>query len=342
MAKKLKLFTDRAFLPKRQRYIPLLYPFWGSLEERHIDSDRFVDYCAVGMSIFQITSLQESDALLLPGEYVSGSPEALAMAELAKTHGKKLIVFFNSDSDEEIPLDNAIIFRTSFYASRRKPNEFAVPGWSNDFLKSHLQGQMRLRDKHEIPVIGYTGYVDYYHFLSYLAYFIRRVKKFGKDHFGADLRGRATRLISKSPLVKTKFMIRNISGSGIGKYYSAEKNEVFRNEYVHNIIDSDYTLVARGGGNFSYRLYEVLSCGRIPVFVNTDCVLPFDHIIDWKDYMIWIEAHDIELIALRISEFHAKLSNEEFHHLQIKARQLYEKWISPKGFYSNIHECLPC
>jgi len=336
----LKLFTDRLYLPKGQRYIPLLYPFWGSLKEEHLDSDRYSDYCSVGTSIFRLTTLQEADALLLPGEYVFGSQEALEMVELAKLHGKKLLVFFNSDSDKDIPLDNTIIFRTSLYSSKKKPNEFAVPGWSSDFLKTHFRGQTQIRDKHDIPVVGYTGYIDYFGLGSYFTNLFRRIKNYGRIHPGAHLRGKATRLISNSPLIKTKFFLRNFSGTIMGKYYSAKVFEDLRNEYVQNIIESDYTLVSRGGGNFSYRLYEVLSCGRIPVFINTDCVLPFDHIIDWKDYMIWIEAQDIEQIASIIYSYHEKLNNEKYHHVQFQARLLYENWITPKGFYSNIYKCL--
>ena len=51
-----------------------------------------------------------------------------------------------------------------------------------------------------------------------------------------------------------------------------------RTGYVENLVASDYVLCARGAGNFSYRLYETLSCGRIPVFVDTDCVLPHEDV----------------------------------------------------------------
>jgi len=343
MIQKLKLFTDREYLPKGQRYIPLLYPFWGFLSEppESLDYDRFNEYAAVGGSLFELVPLPEADALLFPSEWRAGCPEVKAMAQLAKEYGKVLIIFYNNDSYEEIPLENAIIFRTSFYASRRKPNEFAMPGWSRDFLKSYLQGQIRLRDKQALPVIGYTGYVDYYNPLSYIINLGRRIKNGGRAHLGAHLRGKAVRLLSESQMVRGNFLIRDRSGSAMARCFSLRKNEVLREEYVRNIVESDYTLVVRGGGNFSYRLYEVLSCCRIPLFVNTDCVLPFDHIIDWKRHILWLEAKDIGAIASKVAEFHAKLSNKEFHNLQLNARRLYEGWISPTGFYSNIHRCLP-
>jgi hypothetical protein len=343
MTRKLKLFTARRYLPEGQRYVPLLYPFWGFLSEgpQSIDFDRFVDYTAIGSSLFSLVPIEEADALLFPCEWRSRCREIVEMEKLAKEYDKPIIIFFNSDSSEEIPVKNAVIYRTSFFASQRKPNEFALPGWSRDFLKSYLQGQIRLRDKKELPVIGYTGYVDYYDTLSYFLNLGRRIKNRGRVHLGARLRGTAARLLSRSHMVRANFLIRRLSGSAIVRYFSLSRNEGFRNEYVRNIVESDYTLVTRGGGNFSYRLYEVLSSGRIPVFINTDCVLPFDHIIDWRDHMIWLEAEDIQGIASKVAEFHARLSNQEFHNLQLNARRLYEEWISPVGFYSNMHRCLP-
>ena len=41
-----------------------------------------------------------------------------------------------------------------------------------------------------------------------------------------------------------------------------------------------FTFCYRGAGNFSYRFYETLMMGRIPILVNTDCVFPFEDKVD--------------------------------------------------------------
>jgi hypothetical protein len=341
--KKLKLFTDKVFIPKGKRYIPLLYPFWGFLNEDcgNIAYDRFKEFYSIGQTLFELVSPQEADVFVFPCEWNRGFPEAKKMTELAKHHGKKVLIFFNSDSDEEILIENAIIFRTSFYASKRKQNEFALSCWSEDFLKTYSQGSIQLRDKKDIPVIGYAGYTKNFNFLNNFFSKVRTAKKMGQSYqHGAVLRNLAVKLLKNNPKIKTNFLIRNISGSAAMKYFSYKRLISFRKEFVNNILESDYTLVIRGGGNFSYRLYEVLSCGRIPLFVNTDCVLPYDHIIDWKKYVLWIDQQDILSMASKVVEFHSKLSNEEFHKLQHNARFLYEEWISPAGFYSKINKCL--
>ena len=344
MSYKLKLFSDKIYLPKGKRYIPLLYPFWGYLDENRwsIEHNRFAEYFYVGSTFFELVSPHEADVFVFPCEWSKEFTEVKAMAELAKLHGKKLLIFFNSDSDEEIEIENSIIFRTSFYKSSKKANEFALPGWSNDYLQVYSSGRIQLRNKNELPKIGYAGYTDkLFKRSNYIIRFLKIILRRNKViHKGAYLRGKAVEILLNSDKVKANFKLRNLSGSAAMKIYPHQKVLLFREEYVRNIIDSDYTLVIRGGGNFSYRLYEVLSLGRIPIFINTDCVLPYDHLIDWKNFMVWIEEKDIDSIVLKINEFHKSLSNEQFKNLQIQARELFEKWISPTGFHSNIHKCI--
>ncbi|MCB0202098.1 MAG: exostosin family protein, partial [Anaerolineae bacterium] len=101
-----------------------------------------------------------------------------------------------------------------------------------------------------------------------------------------------------------------------------------------------YTLVVRGAGNFSYRLYEVLCCGRIPVFVNTDCVLPYDDVIDWSRHCVWVESHELKRMSETILEFHDSISPADFEDLQRENRRLYEEWLSPTAFFGKMRRYL--
>lgn len=152
---------------------------------------------------------------------------------------------------------------------------------------------------------------------------------------GPHLRGKAVRLLSKDERISTQFIIRDgfFGTDGTDKVRARE-------EYIHNIVSADYAIVTRGAENLSYRLYEVLSCGRVPVFIDTDCVLPYDHIVDWRQYMVWVDRNDIASIADRIVEFHNSMTSERFMQLQRSIRRLYEEWISPVGFFRNLWRCL--
>lgn len=337
---KLKIYANRDDLLPGDRYVTMLYPFWGLVSETpgHKDAGRFDEYAGSGGAFFSLAATPaESDAVLLPFEWKPGSPTHVAIARRlaheAAHHGKRIIIFFNNDSAEEIPIENAVIFRTSFYRRDRRANEFAVPGWSSDFTKRYFDARLPLRKKKTPPVVGYCGYVDYDYrapatvFMHWL-----RLALGKKIKSGAPIRGRAVRLLRCDCRIKSNFICRTgFQGTG---------GEAVRLEYVRNIAESDYALVTRGTGNYSYRLYEVMSCGTIPVFIDTDCVLPFDHVIDWKRYSVWVDVKEIDLLGDRIVSFHEAISDEQFETLQLAIRRLYEEWISPVGFYRNLWRCV--
>ena len=107
--------------------------------------------------------------------------------------------------------------------------------------------------------------------------------------------------------------------------------------FINNIINNDYTFCMRGGGNYSLRLYETLCLGRIPLFINTDCILPFENIIDWKGLCLWVEEGDINKIGQIILDFHSSMSNDEFNERQIKCREIWEKFLSKEGFAKQLN-----
>lgn len=340
---RLKIFTDKQFVREnaKYKYLPLLYPFWGECHPglNYNDHGRFSEYINCNKELFSLVSIDEADVVLLPSEWPEGGKytKADSLFELAKQHKKPVLIFFNSDSFEKISVNNSIIFRTTMYSNQRKNEEFALPCWSVDFLNYSSTKKLCIRKKEEIPVVSYCGYVDYSKKFdkSFIYYLVRLVLYGAETNPGKPLRGKAVRKLSSSKFINTNFIIRNKTLN-----YSPTTLDDVRLEYAQNMLDSDYALVVRGKGNFSYRLYEVLSCGRIPVFINTDCVLPFDHIIDWKKIMVWVESHEIDSIDIKVKEFHASLSNKDFMDLQVLIRKIYEEWICPLGFYSNLWRCL--
>ena len=336
---KLKLFTDRRYLPEGRMHTSLLFPFWGNPERDRADVDygRFDDYTRKGGDFFEITGdLRAADYLLLPYEYsflLSDMKLSASMDELAGSVGKKVLVFFNADSTQAIPMKHAIVFRTSFYASTRRPNEFALPGWSVDFGSSY---ESITTEKGQKPTVSYCGYIDYLDVRDRIGLKRLARKISGRTNpAGAPvIRGKAVRTLLSDRRINTSFIIRKgFWAEGIDKQQA-------RQEYVKNLKEAEYAVVARGGGNFSYRLYEALSCGRIPVFLNTDCVLPFDHIIDWKKYMVWVEEQDIGQIGDILYDFHTSLSPGAVREAGEQCRRLYEEWLCPSGFYKNLHKCL--
>jgi hypothetical protein len=151
---------------------------------------------------------------------------------------------------------------------------------------------------------------------------------------GEHPRTRALRAVKRDGRLDSNFVLRD--GFWAGAIRDSASLARARAEYVQNMLESEYVLCARGIGNFSYRLYEALCMGRIPVFVDTDCVLPLEFDVDWRDYCVWVDADDIERIGDSVLEFHESLDAGEFEERQRASRRLWEARLSPAGFFASF------
>jgi len=261
---------------------------------------------------------------------------------LAEKYNKPIIIFYINDSSEDINIKNAYIFRTSFYKQTKKNNEFAMPVWVEDFNAKYFNKKLLIRKKQNIPTVSYCGYTKTWK--DRVKYFI------GKDYgIWREIRYKAVKILQQNKGLRTNFIIRK---SFWGGAFDLKNNNIkeqelenirlkIHNEYIANLVKGDYALVTRGNGNFSIRFYEVLSMGRIPVFINTDCVLPYDEYIKWKNLCVWVEDHEINNTAEKIIDFHNNISDQDFEDLQKIIYQTYTEWISPNGFFKNFHKHLP-
>lgn len=353
---KIKLFSERSYLAKGFLQDVILYPFWGEpLENPDSPQDAswsraFDNYTLTGHSFFEMSSLEDADLVVLPSNCESiFDPEAQALATQlainAKRVGKPLVGFFYGDrSHLELPIQCDLVFRNSLYRSTRKPSDFAYPAWSVDFTKKYFQGEVPIRYKRSKPTVGFCGFIGKNNpklYAKRLIYAVRR--SFGREatppHFsGQIIRRNALSVLMKSPLINANFVFRD--QMGLFSEADLAMREKIRQTFVKNMAESDYVFCCRGYGNYSFRFYETLSSGRIPVFINTDCVLPYDFDIDWKKYCVWLDEKDIPFIAEKIAEFHDKLSDQEFIDLQYECRKIWEERLSPEGFFANLHRHL--
>lgn len=247
-------------------------------------------------TIVTATSLEEADVYIYHDKLNTDIGEYI---ELAKQHNKNIIAFYNDDNSTPIALPtNVKVYRTSILKSKQKENEYPLPAWSEDFYTS--RGNINIRSKGNKAVIGFCGAITH------------------------PIRNTAINLLKHNINIETNFLLRNSFWGG------NIHNQDLRNEYINNILDSDFILCCRGAGNFSYRLYETMSLGRVPIIVDTDIALPCDDIIDWKTISIWV--NDINCINEHINEFWNNITDVDYKKLQYKIRSTYEDYICPSGF----------
>lgn len=126
-----------------------------------------------------------------------------------------------------------------------------------------------------------------------------------------------------TPLYKTDIIYRDgFFGGGLSKVLS-------RREYYTNLSNNKYTFCMRGAGNFSYRFYEALSFGRIPILIDTDTLLPLQTKIEWSEHIIILDNN-----INSISQIKDKIENANIS--MVNNRILWEKYFTPQGFARNL------
>ena len=298
-------------------------PFLDSVQSHYFQNNvlnphervRFVSVFSEGANHIQLTSVEDCDYVLLPFKWrttelnpIDGRPSAEPYIKLAKDHGKKLLVLFEDDYAGVLNLtpDEGIILRTSFYRSTKKENEFALPVFRCDRFDGDY-----IKKKPDRPAVGFCG------FFNSQAHGTRRY---------------ALHRLESDGRIDTDYIIRDYFWA-----HGIDKNTAVSDHYS-NIKRNIFTLCSRGAGNHSMRLYEVLSMGRIPIQVDTDCVYPFENVIDWNDHCVMVPEKDIHNISDFVLDFYNSKSEDELLDMQKTNRKIWEKYLSPLGFIKNVRE----
>ena len=269
--------------------------------------------------------------------------EFTLMSELASKYQKKIIFFYYYDPIKKIDVQNAVIFRTSLLRSKRDKNEFAMPAYGDDLKNKKKSDTSFWLIKTALPSVGFRGQSAPIRLpikLQFKRKFNQLLKKTGINkqlnlHYNF---GYLARRDSIASCIKNKKIKTDITLTTIEQSWDPING---KQPFVNNIFDNQYNICVSGHGNYSFRLYEILSAGRIPVFINTDCVLPFEEFIDWKKHVVWIEEKDASKADQFILNFHQSISPESFIKLQQSNRELWEKYFSINGFFQNLYQYFP-
>ena len=343
----LRIFTDRAFLPDGFTHSMMLKPHWGDW----VGHDGFAAYNAGGAEFQSLTGPDEADVALLPfdgGYLLSEDPAASSKAReaadrfagVAAGAGLRVVVTTNTDSAAPIGIDGAINLRTAIDRRRRAPGDYAMPGWFDDVVKNNLGGSIVVRDRADVPTVGFCGLASTSgpgprRRLKMLA---RRALRSVGVHMtlndGVFLRKRAIDALGAHPGLRTDFIVRDQYFGGAK--LDAEAGKRVRREYVDNLVNCDYALSARGYGNYSFRFFEALSVGRIPVLIDTDCVLPYDFLHDYREFCVIVPEDDVDRVGDHVRRFHDRLSPGAFRELQVRIRQFWLDWLSPHMYFRNF------
>jgi hypothetical protein len=269
----------------------------------HINNNRFWESGIFeNLNDIEYSNENDCDYFVLPFKFKSSEEDRfIKILQKARSFNKKLICLNNDDfgGDYNIP-DDIILFRTSFDAKSKKYNEYAFPVFIPDIIQNS-KGY-----SHNIS-IGFCGDSN-----------------------------RPVRKEALSELKKGNIPLNHDEVFSFFQNPTIDK-KIGRDRFFNNLQNNTFILCPRGCGNFSYRFYETMCFGRIPIFINTDCVLPFENLIDYRNEIVFIEKDELGNINHIIEEYCQK---NDLIYRQKRCREIWELYLSPNGFLKHIETLL--
>jgi len=232
---------------------------------------------------------------------------------------KKIVIFQSCDANDFSTSDvkNLFLFTTSGYRSIHKDNVFGCPTFNNDYYQNVILNKNLS--------VGFCGLIDCE--LNYTD--IRRniINELGEySYFNCIER-------------KTWGNMPDLSGHLDSSLKIISANS--KKQYIDNIQSNLYTLCVRGGGNYSFRLSETLMMARIPILVDSDCILPFENIIPYKKNTVYItkeNSDNFTNLNKVIENFHNSHSEERIIEIQKENRNIWLEYFKiDKSFHKTLN-----
>ncbi len=319
---------------------------WGN------DSNDFRAWNIEPDTFYYTNQIEEANLVLIPRtiNYYFENKKTAELDKINQLCSKYKIMafaFIGGDWGLAYPeFKNITYFRMGGFRSQLSNLNQGFPAALSDhYMRLYGKEEIEAREKQVKPIIGFCGHAT----LSFIKrlkenmkFVIENIKRSIRNPFRNDWeplfasayqRALLMKSLEASKQVHTNFIYRNNYRAG---YKTPQQLEDTTFEYYENIRNSDYVLCVRGGGNFSIRLYETLMMGRIPIFVNTDCILPQTDKIDWKKHVVWVEWADRKNITEIIIKFHSHITPEDFKAMQYANRELWKNELSVAGCLNYI------
>ena len=271
-------------------------------KEEKYENGRFDNLVNDGHQYLKFTNIKDCDYVIIPYKWDNYSNNSIKIISEAKFYNKKIITLYNDDNPPYLYLNNdeGYIFTTTINSNQRKLNEFPFPAFTGDFF--NVNNEINLNKS-----IGFCGAITH------------------------NIRYEILSILNNSNKIKTNFIIRK------SFWADAEmtKDEA-RIDYLLNLINNAFTICIRGAGNFSYRLYETLMMGRIPLIINTNQVFPFENIINYDTFSFRINYG--ENIEKSIYDIIENISDNTIISMQKKSREIWLEYMSPLGWIKNFEK----
>lgn len=268
--------------------------------------------------------------------------------------GKRTVLLFAHDNDFPISnfLDGSpIVFRYSMSKNHSYADEYIIPTKVTQFeLKAGSQNKRGWCKRPQVSFMGWAG------LLKPIGRSQPVEEVYEKDqvsnsrglisplifptpaNIGVVLRHRAIDKIKKDLRIDSNFTVHN----NYFYHHSDDFKLKMRQKYIDSICNTQYVLAFRGCGNYSIRLFEALSAGRIPLMLDTNQYLPFENFIKWRELGVWLSLKELDQVGDQIVEKHQEFDQIRFNEATANIQEIYNSHLSREAAIAHIKRILEC
>jgi len=339
MKQKLKLTTLGIELAREEQFphgCPILKAWHGCYSP---------EFNQVVQETLEIVEDEKADGFLLPSNVSFYQPKRLDEIGAIVTKQGLPSIGFDISHERRKPEWLDYIIRFSWYRSLQEPGVIISPAFLGgdgfDLMAELGIHKWQPMKKEALPSVSFCGREGGTLGLRIWKMMPKSLtRQMAANFFCATTRGirmtccyplrvDAMQVLERDSRIKTDFIGRGTAGLQPGVQGDR------RHQFLENLQRNAYALCVRGADNYSWRFYEALSLGKIPILIDTDCMLPLEDEIPWNQFIVRVPSTRLQELPDRLWEWHSRLSQSEFCDVQRQLRLLFER-LTPARFYPHI------
>lgn len=298
----------------------------------------------------KVEVLEQADFAVLPfdGECLVDQPYRRKSDAASKwtqefvsvCHAKNVPVIAVVTGDSSAPLKAGfdIVIRHSINMRRRQPGEYCLPGWFAAVQDPSDAKELPQSPRKDRPRVGFCGHASISKSIrrrlrSLKSYALRQFYRdgFGGDHIDANcLREEVLSQLERCSSLDCVFSRRD------AYYNRLQGKDQAIDEYVKNTLACDYVVCPRGVGNYSFRFYDTLALGRVPILIDTDTSLPYDHLVDYSSLLPIVRYDALCEAEHIIMQHYQNFASDGWQEMLVDLRTFYQEWLAPRGFFNRL------
>ena len=103
-------------------------------------------------------------------------------------------------------------------------------------------------------------------------------------------------------------------------------------EFIYTTQRSIFSLCPRGYGKQSFRFYEVLQLGSIPVFIYNPEWFPFEKYINWSEFAVCLHEDEIPSLKSKLESY----SEKDIQNMLKRGKEVYQEYFTMEGMSKTI------